>query len=289
MLTFASSPRIRTTAPKTRSRCAPPLVARTRYSAYVLFDQTTVASHVAGGQLDSARLELMLRDGSALPVAGTLLNAYRIPSSWAPGACTETGVTANCPNDTNTANAVLNCPRGAWDTTGFSTLTPTDQTLIKKDTRNWIGFDVTADVTAFLAGTANQRWYLVKEHNDNNERMVFWSRESSNQPRLVLYVTRSGQDVKLYSVLDEELPGDRRFTVTQHAPGATVPYSFSLANGYEDLRVMVDGSPVSASGVVVMDTAHRAPGVGIAHTYASRWHTRSLSERARTSHRLRPS
>ena len=122
-----------------------------------------------------------------------MLNAYRIPSSWAPGGWTETGITANCPHDTNTANAALNCPGGVWDTTGFGAMTPTDQVLLNNDTRGWITFDVTADMAAFLEDTANHGWYVVKQNNNNNERIVFWSRESVQNPRLVLFVTHDDQ------------------------------------------------------------------------------------------------
>jgi hypothetical protein len=88
-----------------------------RFTVYVRFDQAAIVAQIGTGQLDSAKLEFYLRDGGGWPSGGDYINAYRIPNSWAPNGWTELGVTANCPNDTNTGNSALNCPGGVWDTT----------------------------------------------------------------------------------------------------------------------------------------------------------------------------
>lgn len=160
-----------------------------RFSVYVRFDQAALESRIGTGQLDSAHLQFYLRDGGGWPAAGDWLNAYRIPNSWAPGGWTEAGITANCPNEISPANATLDCPGGVWDTTGLGAMTPTDQVLLNNDTREWITFDVSTDIAGYMAGTVNHGWYVAKQSNSNNERIVFWSREASLGPRLILFVT----------------------------------------------------------------------------------------------------
>lgn len=223
-----------------------------RFSVYVRFDQAAIESRVGTGQLDSARLEFYLRDGGSWPAGGDWLNAYRVPNSWAPNGWTEGGITANCPHDTNTSNSALNCPGGVWDTTGFGAVTPTDQVLLTNDTRNWISFDVTTDVADWIADTANHGWYIAKQNNNNNERIVFWSRESAqNRPRLVLYVSQDTA-FRLSPIVEPGVQTSLAPSDTLLAPSTVVTYSFTPTSGYQNVQATLDGQSVPASGTFTM-------------------------------------
>lgn len=159
------------------------------FAAYIKFDLAAIQAQVGSGQLDSAKLELMRRGAGSWPAAGDYINVWRIPASWAPGGWAEPNITFNCPHDTNPANNGLNCPGGVWDTTGFGALAPTDQVLMKNSTTGWASWDVTADIEAWIAGTANHGWYIAKHNPNTNARIVFWSREGTYKPHLILYVS----------------------------------------------------------------------------------------------------
>jgi hypothetical protein len=229
-----------------------------RFATYVKFDLAAIEAQIGSGTLDSAKLEFYLKAGGGWPTGGDYINAYRIPNSWAPNGWTEAGITTNCPNDTNTGNAQLNCPGGVWDTTGFGLITPTDQVMLDNDTRNWITFDVTADVNAWVNGTANHGWHIAKQNNNNNQRIVFWSREGTYKPRLILY-TSSSQPPILYTLSTVRFPGvsgSPNAGEHSYAPGAIVNYNFTAAAGYNNVGVLIDGIVAPASGSITMSTSH---------------------------------
>lgn len=223
----------------------------TRFASYLRFDEAAISAQVGSGQLDSAHLQLQIRELGGWGAAGGLLDIHRVRESWAPGGWTETGVTWSCPQETNTANAGLDCPGGIWDTTGFGALTPTDQVLIKNSTIGLVTFDVTADVRAFLADTANHGWYLTKGSNANSQRIVFRSRERPEKPRLVLYM---GQDssFRLSSIVEPGVQMSLSVSDTLLAPGTVVTYSFTPTSGYQNVQVTLDDHNVPANGTITM-------------------------------------
>lgn len=186
---------IKSFAPNNNYGAADSLVIRafsasnSRFSAYINFNVAAIEAALGTGQLDSAKLELYLWDSGSWPSGGGYIDAYRIPNSWAPNGWTENGITANCPNDTNTSNSALNCPGGLWDTTGFGAMTATDQVLVTNPLRGWVSFDVAADVSAWLGGAANHGWHIARENATTNGRAVFWSREGTYKPHLILYMS----------------------------------------------------------------------------------------------------
>lgn len=157
------------------------------HTGFLAFDQAAIAARVGTGTVDSAKLELSIRLVANWPTSGSRLLLYVITkpqNRW-----TETGATWNCPIDVQPQNAVLDCPGGVWDTAGFGVQTPTAQPTIKNSTTGTLKLTVTTDVRAFLGGQANLGWYLTKSTLNNDQTIVFRSRESTTKPRLVLWTT----------------------------------------------------------------------------------------------------
>lgn len=260
-LEAAADAHIRSIVPNINYGAADSITIRTftgsssRFTGYVRFDQAAIESRVGIGQLDSARLEFYLKAGGGWPAAGDWLNAYRIPNSWAPNGWTEGGITSNCPNDTNTSNSALDCPGGVWDTTGFGAMLPSDQVLLKNETRNWISFDVTDDVNAWLAGTANRGWHIAKQNSNTNARIVLWSREGTYKPRLVLYASQD-TSFRLARIIEPSVQASLSHPDTLLAAGTVVSYNISVAAGHQNVQVTVDGQVVPASGTITMAQAH---------------------------------
>lgn len=132
-------------------------------------------------------------------------------------------------------------------------MTPTDQVLLTNDTRNWISLDVTADVSAWLADTANHGWHIAKPANiANNGRIVFWSRENSQfRPRLVLFAS---QDTiyRLVSVVEPGVQATISPSDTVLSAGRVVTYAFSAGPGYENLQVTLDDQAAAPSDSFTM-------------------------------------
>jgi hypothetical protein len=226
-----------------------------RYWSYLRFDGAAIETQVGGGELDSAHLQLTIKELGGWGTAGGWLDIHRVPASWAPGGWTEYGVTWNCPLETDTTDAGLDCPAGVWDTTGFGGMTPTDQVLIKNSTTGVVTFDVTADVAAFLADTANHGWVLTKPSNNNNQKIILRSRERPEKPRLVLYVS-ADTSYRLGRLIESSVAATLSHPDTLLAPGTVVSYSIAAAPNHENVQVTVDGQLVPATGTIVMSQPH---------------------------------
>jgi hypothetical protein len=65
---------------------------------------------------------------------------------------------------------------------------PTSQALLVNNQSGWVEWDVTADLAAFLTGSAtNFGWVVRKTDEGGTGRVDFSSRESANAPQLVIY------------------------------------------------------------------------------------------------------
>ncbi len=152
--------------------------------ALVRFDQSAIASAVGAGTLVSATLELYIESNSnSWGTTGRTVDIHRLLTPWI-----EAGVTWNCPFDSNLGNSQPDCsvPWGGGDFVA----TPTDSVLHTNGLTGWVSYDVTADVSTFLAGTANEGWLVKKTDEAKNGRVDYTSREGTagQEPRLILLV-----------------------------------------------------------------------------------------------------
>lgn len=162
------------------------------------FDQSLITGRTESRMLSSATLRLYIVDnGNNWGPSGGTIVAHRLLSDWVEGngwnvgnstSGTGSGVTWNCSTDTNIANNQDDC-NTQWNGGSFNTL-PTSTVLITNNMVNqWIEFDVTADVQAFIDGTATNYGWLIKKSGDEslNGSIEFASKEFlSNNPELVL-------------------------------------------------------------------------------------------------------
>jgi hypothetical protein len=159
--------------------------------ALVRFDPAAIAAAVGTGQLVSAHLELWVDGtGESWGNAAQNVTAHRLTAEW-----TETGATWNCAIDSLPSDNKADCnPQwngGAFLAAATATVPHT------KETRGTVHFAVTADVAAFLAGTANRGWLLKKANEALSGRIDYVSREGAaaeHAPRLVLVVEAGGID-----------------------------------------------------------------------------------------------
>ncbi len=157
--------------------------------ALVRFDQAAIALAVSVGTLVSAHLELDVEGtGESWPGGSQNISVHRLTSAW-----TETGATWNCAIDTKPADNRADC-NPLWN--GGTFLAAATATVPHtKETRGRVSFDVTADVAAYLTGTANQGWLLKKANEALSGRIDYVSREglaTERAPRLVLVVEAGG-------------------------------------------------------------------------------------------------
>ncbi len=142
--------------------------------ALVAFDPGSLAAAVAGNQVLAAQLQLgVAANAKNWGAAGRTIGAYRLTTAWS-----EAAATWDCPADTNLDNATPDCA-APWNGGSF-VATPTATALITRQTIGSVSFDVTADVTAFLAGTANDGWLIAKTDEALAGRIDFASREASS-------------------------------------------------------------------------------------------------------------
>jgi hypothetical protein len=152
--------------------------------ALIKFDQAQIASEVGTAQLVQAKLWVYI-EKSQWADSGHNILAHRLTSGWS-----ENNVTWNCASDSNTSNGSPDCA-SQW--AGGSYISqPTASVLHAHDQTGWVAFDVTADVNAFLSGTANYGWVLKKNAEPDRAYGVisYTSRDGTpaNTPNLMLYV-----------------------------------------------------------------------------------------------------
>src|SRR3972149_4484916 len=238
------------------------------------FDQAQIAGAVGSGTLVSAKLRLtIVFNGNNWGAVGREGGVHRLTQPW-----TELGATWNCPDDTNVANHRPDCTQ--WDMGEGApdpfVPTPTDGVRHRNDQTGVVEWDVTPDVAAFLAGTAqNVGWLLKAVDQHHTGHVQYASREGAAPPELVLEVKRPdvvppGFGVVLGQVLDaasnQALPGTTikalgtpsevssdaqgRFQLPA-LPGARVPIHVNRG-GYVDAKVfaVVEAGRESTVGII---------------------------------------
>lgn len=220
--------------------------------AVVRFDQAAISSMVGSGSLSTAILELPLQ-ASGTAAAGNDIDVHRMLKGW-----TEGRVTWNCGEDLDLSNAQVDCPQTGWKMTGANLnafqAAPTARAHLGPGQAGVARFDVTSDVQAFLSGASNHGWLVTA--GTPSSRAVFWSREATLKPSLILSVSAPAAKQRLIRVVETGVEGGPAIHDTSYTFGTSVAYDFSVAEGYHDLRVTLDGQVVPSSGSIVMDTVH---------------------------------
>lgn len=154
----------------------------------VAFSQAGIAGVLAGRTVTSATLVLTLKAVSNVASGGVNLDIHRVLRAW-----TQSGGTWNCAQDSNIGNSVADCPSTGWQMSGSAqnafTGTRTAQVHIVNAQTGTISFNVTSDVSAFVAGTSNLGWAVKTSSEAQSARVVLRAKESttaSMRPRLVL-------------------------------------------------------------------------------------------------------
>jgi hypothetical protein len=203
--------------------------------ALVRMDQTLIAAAVGSGSLASATLELYVSSAGSWGADGRTVDLHRMTADW-----TELGATWNCPNDTNTLNSQPNCAT-QWDGGSFDS-EPSDSVLHTNSTAGYVQFNVTADVRAFLAGTANYGWMAKLDDETLAGNADYVSRQGLplQAPRLVLVIE---------SPLFDQVPPSLAITAPTHSvlinetsPQIALSYSDGGSGvALSSLSVKVDG------------------------------------------------
>jgi len=171
--------------------------SRSLASHIIAFDQNKIEIAAAGETLQSATLRIYIVDnGNNWGPNGRNIGVHKILDDWDEGngwnvgnniSGTGSGVTWNCAIDDDISNNQDDCAV-QWDG-GNIDATPTNTVLITNDMINqFIEFDVTSDIQAFVDGTAsNFGWMIKKDDKAQNGTIEFASKESnSNVPKLLL-------------------------------------------------------------------------------------------------------
>lgn len=152
--------------------------------ALVRFDAAAVGAAIGNGSLSEARLELFVAANSDnWSSSGRTVDAHRLLADWS-----ELGATWNCGVDADPTNSKADCSP-SWAGGSFAE-EPSDSVLHTNGLAGWIAFDVTADVLAFEAGSADYGWLVKKTEEGQNGQVDYGSREGTTgqAPRLVLVV-----------------------------------------------------------------------------------------------------
>jgi hypothetical protein len=224
--------------------------------ALVRFEQGAIAQTVGTGTLVSATLRLFIEhNGNNWGANGSTVSAHRITANW-----TETGATWNCGIDGNPANGAPDCgPQ--WGGGQFQS-SATSSLLHTSGLTGWVQFDVTPDVSAFLAGTEANFGWLVKKANEIQSGLAeYTSREGTavQRPQLVLVVESATADevAPAVRITSPSLP----VLVNVPAPQITVAYSDN-GTGVDlaTLRVLVDSTDITAGCTTGPASASCTPG-----------------------------
>jgi len=154
------------------------------------FDMAALRDAVGSGTLISARIDLFITSngggwGPGRPIA---IHSMRQASA-------ENAATWSCAADANVSNGFADCaPGSSWNMGANNAnapyvLTATSTAQIVNGTQGVVGFDVTQDVLAILAGTNAGHGWLIKKVDENVSGAVqFASREQGPAPRMTLTI-----------------------------------------------------------------------------------------------------
>lgn len=211
----------------------------------VRFDTAAVVATVGSGTLVSAHLELYVEGTfESLGLVSQDVAAHRVTAAW-----TEAGATWNCAIDTRPGDIRADC-NPKWNGGTFAA-TATATAPHNKNTAGYVRWNVTADVAAFLAGTANQGWLLKKANELALGRIDYASREgaAARRPRLVLVVEPGGGGDATPPSVAIAAPAEGGLLATA-TPEVTATYS-DAGSGIDpaSARLTVDGVDRTAEAV----------------------------------------
>ena len=241
----------------------------------VRFDAAAITAAVGGGSLATATLQFYIGSNAAnWGATGRTVDVYRLDAGW-----TEAGATWNCATDSAPGNGQADCA-APWSG-GTAEDEATDTIVVTNASQGWVQFDVTADVLAFLAGTADEGWLIEKTDEGQAGRVDLVSRDGAAGlgPRLVL-VSQSATYDTVPPALSITAPSQ---PVLVNVPSPAVAVAYSDGGSGVDLstlHVVLDGQDLTAGCTVGAQSAScTAPALAAGgHTVAA-----SVSDRAGNS------
>jgi hypothetical protein len=241
--------------------------------ALVGFDAAGLISALAGNQVLAVQLQLgVAANAQNWGSTGRTIGAYRLTTAWS-----EAAATWDCPADTNLDNSTPDCAVPWYG--GSFVAAPTATALITRQTAGTVGFDVTADVSAFVAGTAtNYGWLIAKTNETMSGRIDFTSREASTgqaaQLLVEVQVPAPPPTITITSPADTTYTNNATVQVTGQAggsavsvtvngqatplgPGGAFSAQVALSQGVNSIVAVVSdaaGNQASATVAVILDT-----------------------------------
>lgn len=218
--------------------------------AVIRFDPSAITAAVGAGSLASAELQVYVGTNVGnWGTTGRTVDLYRLATAW-----TEAGATWNCADDPSPGHSEAGCTspwtggtpaQGANGAGGDGEAT--DTAVITNATSGWVGFDVTSDVLALLAGTANHGWLLEKTDEGQAGQIDVASREGTAGlgPRLVL-VSQSATSDTVPPTLAIASPSQ---PVLVNVPAPTIGLTYQDPGSGVDtstLRVAIDGQDLTS-------------------------------------------
>ncbi|MFB5598237.1 MAG: DNRLRE domain-containing protein [Nitrosopumilaceae archaeon] len=160
----------------------------TNNRALIAFDQSQIETVLDGKSLESATLKIFVVSNDGKWLDGQTISIHGLTAGWLEGnginapfgsfVGTQKGVNWNCSDGNDCTN---------WNGGNYDQI-PTDTVQITNQVDGiWIEFDVTGDIEAFVDGSENNGWIIMKSDEDAPGRINFAAREAqSNIPQLEL-------------------------------------------------------------------------------------------------------
>jgi hypothetical protein len=191
----------------------------------LFFDKAAIQSAVGTDTLRSATLEISIDvTGNNWGPTGRPIAIHRLLH-----ASSEYASTWNCATDSSIYNSQANCSAAdgtAWSMDAADPAsrpwqgTASATTTIVDNQTGAVGFDVTQDIAAILAGTWQGHGFLLKKVNESeNGQIDFASRERAPAPRLILSIDAVPPSMDA-GTMDSGVDGGvrtRRFITTRDA------------------------------------------------------------------------
>ncbi|MFQ5497155.1 MAG: DNRLRE domain-containing protein [Nitrosopumilus sp.] len=156
------------------------------------FDDAQLSNVLSKKSLDSAKLKIFVVDNDGRWESGQRVTVHSLTENW------QEGISSNAPfgNFVGIQKGVTwNCSSSDGDCTNWNggsfEGTVSDSVAISNDiSGKWIEFDVTEDIMAYIDGTPNYGWVIMKSDEDSSGRINIAARETqTNIPQLELTFT----------------------------------------------------------------------------------------------------
>ena len=161
----------------------------TNNRALIAFDQSQIVAAIDAKSLEAATLRIFIVSNDGRWTDSQTLNIHTLTADWKEG----NGINAPFGNFIGTQEGVnWNCASDGTDCTNWNggsyDQTPTDSILITNEVSGqWVEFDVTSDIKAFIGDSENNGWIIIKSDEESPGRINFAAREAqSNIPQLEL-------------------------------------------------------------------------------------------------------